>query len=76
MDRGLVREGAASVRRTAGVPQAPASSQPRQRLRGVDAARAIAVLGMVMVHAGDWSSGERCCFRWDCGCRDSTTELS
>ncbi len=52
MDRGLVREGAASVRRTAGVPQAPASSQPRQRLRGVDAARAIAVLGMVMVHFG------------------------
>ena len=52
MDRGLVRDGAASVRRTASVPQTPASSQPRQRLRGVDAARAIAVLGMVMVHFG------------------------
>jgi hypothetical protein len=52
MDRGLVRDGAATVWRTAGVPQAPASSQPRQRLRGVDAARAIAVLGMVMVHFG------------------------
>src|SRR5918996_1227482 len=52
MDRGLVRDGAASVLRTADVSQAPASSQPRQRLRGVDAARAIAVLGMVMVHFG------------------------
>ena len=52
MDRGLVRDGAASVRRTASVPQTPASSQPRQRLRGVDAARAIAVVGMVMVHFG------------------------
>src|ERR687889_333974 len=39
MDRALVRDGAASVRRTAGVPQAPASSQPRQRLRRLPRAR-------------------------------------
>ena len=55
MDRGLVSDGAVSGRRTADdVPEtrSSASSQPRQRLRGVDAARAIAVLGMVMVHFG------------------------
>jgi hypothetical protein len=50
----LASDGAASGRRTAHVPESQysASSQPRQRLRGVDAARAIAVLGMVMVHFG------------------------
>jgi uncharacterized membrane protein len=55
MDRGLLSDGAASSsRRTAHVPRtrSSASSRPRQRLRGVDAARAIAVLGMVMVHFG------------------------
>ena len=37
-----------------GIPEtrSPASRQPRRRLRGVDAARAIAVVGMVMVHFG------------------------
>jgi uncharacterized membrane protein len=54
MDRGLVSDGPLSGRRTADVSEtrSSASSQPRQRLRGVDAARAIAVLGMVMVHFG------------------------
>ena len=54
MDRGLVSDGVVSGRRTADVPKtrSSASSQPRQRLRGVDAARAVAVLGMVMVHFG------------------------
>jgi hypothetical protein len=54
MGRGLVSDGVASGRRTGEVPKtrSSASSQPRQRLRGVDAARAIAVLGMVMVHFG------------------------
>ena len=54
MDRGLVSDGVASGRRTADIPKtrSSASSQPRQRLRGVDAARAVAVLGMVMVHFG------------------------
>ncbi len=39
---------------TTGIPEtrSKASHRPRRRLRGVDAARAIAVLGMVMVHFG------------------------
>ena len=54
MDRGLLSDGTARSRRTSDVPEtrSTASSRPRQRLRGVDAARAVAVLGMVMVHFG------------------------
>jgi uncharacterized membrane protein len=43
-----------SDRTTTGIPdtRSAASRRPRRRVRGVDAARAIAVLGMVMVHFG------------------------
>ncbi len=54
MDRGSVSSGAVSRRTATSIPEtrSAASRGPRQRLRGVDAARAIAVLGMVMVHFG------------------------
>ncbi|HKH49364.1 MAG TPA: heparan-alpha-glucosaminide N-acetyltransferase domain-containing protein, partial [Thermoanaerobaculia bacterium] len=47
-------DGVASGRPVAGVPETRSTSSRRshRRLRGVDAARAIAVLGMVMVHFG------------------------
>ncbi len=54
MDRGSVSSGAVSGRPATSIPetQSAASRRPWRRLRGVDAARAIAVLGMVMVHFG------------------------
>jgi uncharacterized membrane protein len=55
MDRGPVSSGAVSGRPPAtSIPEtrSAASRRPWRRLRGVDAARAIAVLGMVMVHFG------------------------
>ena len=54
MDRGPVSSGAVSGRPATSIPEtrSAASRQPRRRLGGVDAARAIAVLGMVMVHFG------------------------
>jgi uncharacterized membrane protein len=55
MDRGSVSSGAVSGRpHTTSIPEtrSAASRRPWRRLRGVDAARAIAVLGMVMVHFG------------------------
>lgn len=54
MDRKLVSDGVASGRPVAGIPEtrSTASRRSHRRLRGVDAARAIAVLGMVMVHFG------------------------
>ena len=54
MDRGSVSSGAVSGRPATSIPEtrSAASRGPRRRLRGVDAARAIAVLGMVMVHFG------------------------
>ena len=54
MDRGPASGGVASGRAAAGRSgtRLAASRQPRGRLRGIDAARAIAVFGMVMVHFG------------------------
>ncbi len=55
MARGSASDGAASGRPAPyGIPKtrSTASRRPHRRLRGVDAARAIAVLGMVMVHFG------------------------
>jgi uncharacterized membrane protein len=49
-----VSSGAVSGRPATGIPEtrSAASDRSSRRLRGVDAARAIAVLGMVMVHFG------------------------
>ena len=54
MARRLVSDGAVSGRPAAGLPEtrSTATRLPHRRLRGVDAGRAIAVLGMVMVHFG------------------------
>src|SRR5919205_2258873 len=56
IDRGLVSNGAVSGRHATDVSEetrsTASSRQPHRRLRGVDAARAIAVLGMVMAHFG------------------------
>ena len=54
MDRVSVSSGAVSGRLASRIPetQSAASLRPWRRLRGVDAARAIAVLGMVMIHFG------------------------
>src|ERR687894_682212 len=54
MDRGSVGGGTVSSRPATGLPETGfmVSHRPRRRLRGVDAARAVAVLGMVMVHFG------------------------
>ncbi len=53
MDRGPVSGGAVSGRPATGTPETRATgSRPRRRLRGVDAARAVAIFGMVMVHFG------------------------
>ncbi len=54
MTRGVASEGAASGYPTPDVSETrtTASRRSHRRLRGVDAARAIAVLGMVMVHVG------------------------
>ncbi len=54
MDQRVVSDGGANGRPAAGIPEtkSAASRRPRWRLRGVDAARAIAVLGMVMIHFG------------------------
>ena len=53
MDRGLVSGGTVSDRPVTGIPETkPTTSRPRRRLRGVDAARAVAIFGMVMVHFG------------------------
>src|SRR5215212_1158851 len=54
MDRGSVSDGTVSGRRATDFPEtrSTASPRPHRRLRGVDVARAIAVLGMVMVHFG------------------------
>src|SRR5918998_5475932 len=54
MDRGSVSGGTVSSRSATGIPETEfmVSHRPRRRLRGVDTARAVAVLGMVMVHFG------------------------
>jgi uncharacterized membrane protein len=54
MDRGSVSSGAVSRRTATSIPETRSTAyrRPWRRLRGVDAARAIAVLGMVMVHFG------------------------
>ena len=53
MDRGLVSGGTVSGRPVTGISETkPTTSRPRRRLRGVDAARAVAIFGMVMVHFG------------------------
>jgi uncharacterized membrane protein len=55
MARGLASDGAASGRPAPeDIPKTRSTAfrRPHRRLRGVDAARAIAVLGMVMVHFG------------------------
>lgn len=54
MDRGPVSGGAVSGRPATSIPetQATGSRPPHRRLRGVDAARAVAIFGMVMVHFG------------------------
>ena len=54
MDRGSVSGGTVSSRLATGIPETEfvVSHRPRRRLRGVDAARAVAVVGMVMVHFG------------------------
>ena len=54
MDRGSASSGAVSGRLSTGrsVTRSAASRRSRRRLRGIDAARAIAVFGMVMVHFG------------------------
>jgi uncharacterized membrane protein len=54
MDRGSVSGGTVSSRPATGIPETEpmVSHRPRRRLRGVDTARAVAVLGMVMVHFG------------------------
>jgi uncharacterized membrane protein len=54
MNRGSVSDGVVSGRPAADIPetQSTTSRRSHRRLRGVDAARAIAVLGMVMVHFG------------------------
>jgi uncharacterized membrane protein len=54
MDRGSVSGGTVSSRPATGIPETEStiSHRPRRRLRGVDTARAVAVLGMVMVHFG------------------------
>ena len=54
MDQGSVSSGAVSRRPVTSLPEtrSAASRGLLRRLRGVDAARAIAVLGMVMVHFG------------------------
>jgi uncharacterized membrane protein YeiB len=54
MDRGPASGGVASGRAATGRSgrRPAASRQPRGRLRGIDAARAVAVFGMVMVHIG------------------------
>lgn len=51
MDRGVVSDGAIGGRPAADAPEIR-STASRRRLRGIDAARAIAVLGMVTVHFG------------------------
>src|ERR671917_2028548 len=54
MDRGSVGGGTVSSRPATGIPETEfaVSHRPRRRLRSVDAARAVAVVGMVMVHFG------------------------
>ena len=55
MDRGSVSSGAVSGRPATDIPGTRSAASRRRnwlRLHGVDAARAIAVLGMVMVHFG------------------------
>ena len=54
MDRGSVSGGTVSSRPATGIPETEStiSHRPRRRLRGVDTARGVAVLGMVMVHFG------------------------
>ena len=54
MDRGLVSDGAVGGRPAADAPETRSTAPRRhnRRLRGIDAARAIAVLGMVTVHFG------------------------
>jgi uncharacterized membrane protein len=54
MVRGLASESAASGHPATDVPETwpTASRRSHRRLRGIDAARAIAVLGMVMLHFG------------------------
>ncbi len=54
MARRLVSDGAVSGRPAASIPETrpTANRRPHRRLPGIDVARAIAVLGMVMVHFG------------------------
>ena len=56
IDRGSVSNGAVSGRHATDVSEetrsTASSRRPHRRLRGIDAARAIAVLGMVMAHFG------------------------
>jgi uncharacterized membrane protein len=53
MDRGLVSGGTVSGRPVTGIPETESmASRPRRRLHSVDAARAVAIFGMVMVHFG------------------------
>ncbi len=58
MTRGLATDGAVSGYPTPATPgsRPTASRRSHLRLHGVDAARAIAVLGMVMVHVGPTSA--------------------